>query len=157
MRWFAVPLFAPGLFIAAAVAAEDVSEYDRFRLWNNCQPLTFVVQTDQDPKGGVFESITTAVRSRLRAARLYRADAQYSPAYLNAILTIGEGNLFRVGIELHKFLKDEANAISGDWDAISWASSSFGVYDSPGYVVAAMSEIMDKFIDEYLRVNTDAC
>ena len=67
-------LLAAALLLSAPAWAEEVTDYDRFRLWNDCGPMKLVVENL--PKaaadiGLTREAITTAVRSRLRAAHLY--------------------------------------------------------------------------------------
>ena len=44
--------------------------------------------------------------------------------------------------------------------AIVWLSGSTGVYGAAagsGFILSSVSHHTDKFIDEYLRVNADAC
>ena len=72
------PVMAVLLFIGTSVLAEEVSDLDRFQLWNDCRAMNLVVEgLNQDAAeiGLTREAIETAVRSRLRAARLYNADA----------------------------------------------------------------------------------
>ena len=64
------------LCVATPALAQDEIEpsYDRFRLWNNCQPFTLVVEQlgdDATEIGLKKDTIETTVRSRLRAARIY--------------------------------------------------------------------------------------
>ena len=40
--------------------------------------------------------------------------------------------------------------------ATAWNSTTAGLGDSP-YILSVVSQNTDKFIDEYLRVNRDAC
>ena len=56
--------------------AQDVSGYDRFKLFNECRPINLVIEeypgdTDWSDTGLTVDRIHTMVESRLRAARLY--------------------------------------------------------------------------------------
>ena len=54
-------------------ASERPSDWDRFRLWDRCRPMDLRVYVDEGATaiGLTEETVTAAVRSRLRAARLY--------------------------------------------------------------------------------------
>ncbi len=59
---------------------------DCFRLWNACRPLDLVVEgltEDAEEIGLTRERIQTAAESRLRAARLYDAEAADHYLYVN--------------------------------------------------------------------------
>ena len=66
-------------FLATGAAGETLHErIDRFELFTDCQPMGLVVEgvpPDASEIGLTRESIIAAVESRLRAARLYDADA----------------------------------------------------------------------------------
>ena len=65
------------LIAAASASAEEVSNLDRFELWNKCQPTELVVEgmsKDAGSWGLTKEAIEVAVRSRLRGARLFTED-----------------------------------------------------------------------------------
>ena len=99
------------------------------------------------------KSLLTAVRSRLRAARLYSEKEVYPPLLLGVVVTVGEGGLFNVAVELHKYLRDDLNEIDGRWRSVTWRSGSFGTHGgSASYIISTLSEHMDTFLDEYLRV-----
>jgi len=75
---------AAALFIAATAETEEVTDIDRFDLWNNCAPMDLIVERlpdDATEIGLKKEAIETTVRSRLRAARLFNAD-KYDGYYL---------------------------------------------------------------------------
>ena len=144
------------LLIGTALAQEeDVTDFDRFRLWLVCAPVSLIVeQLDEDAGeiGLTKEAIETAVRSRLRAARIYDADA--SP-YLYVNVTV-VGSAFRVSFEFHKYVLDYVSNQS--YYTTTWDTGVTGTYSSgPDYILGSVSRVSDHFIDEYLRVNTDAC
>ena len=71
---------------ATPPSAEEVSDFDRFQLWHYCLPTDLVVEglpKDAANIGLTKKAITIAVRSRLRAARLYEAEAPFTYLYVN--------------------------------------------------------------------------
>ena len=66
------------LSASSASAEEDVSDVDRFKLWNACRPVDLIVEGLSDDAGKIDlrrEDIETAVRARLRSARIYDENA----------------------------------------------------------------------------------
>ena len=156
--WLAAAL----LLTAASTSAGEVSDYDRFRLWNECKPLYLLVRNqDEGAKkiGLTTQQLEIAARSRLRAARIYSAEVQSGTQgffYVNA--DIGKGGTFLVSVELWKWLKDELRGITGFWRATTWETYVYGTHgQDPTTIVSLVSQLTDKFIDEYLRVNEDSC
>ena len=152
-----LPIVALALVLAApSGAVEKVSQADRFELWNDCLPMHLVVEglrKDAADIGLTEEAITVAVRSRLRAARLYRADA--GVPFLSVTVNV-VGSAFAVLVDYHKWLKDGASSISRG--ATTWQRGSTGTHGrNASYILSSVSRKIDKFIDEYLRVNADAC
>ena len=144
------------LFIATSALAEEVSDLDRFRLWNDCLAMDLIVEgLNQDAAeiGLTKEAIETAVRSRLRAARLYDADA--GPFLYVRVAVAGVG--FSIEVEYRKLVFDPASGQSHY--ASTRRLSSTGTHGRSGknYILTATSQDMDRFLDEYLRVNADAC
>ena len=159
---FSVALAAASLAVAVSVSAEEVSEFDRFRLWNECKPLYLHVR-NQDQEATKIrltkEQLEIAARSRLRAARIYAAEVQSGPQlFLYVNVDIGKGGTFLVSLQLWKWLKDELRAIKGFWQATTWNTYAFGTYgQDPTTIVSLVSQLTDRFIDDYLRVNNSAC
>ncbi len=143
------------LFLAASVETEEVTDIDRFKLWNDRAPINLVVE--QLPKGAKDiglkrDAIETAVRSRLRAARLYDAEKDEF-LYVNVHVM---GRAFAIDFAYTKVLYDPASSDLGP--ATTWTSGSIGTHGSDaGYILSSLSPHTDAFIDEYLRVNKDAC
>ncbi|MCY4155963.1 MAG: hypothetical protein OXF66_00770 [Gammaproteobacteria bacterium] len=148
---------AAALFIAAAAETEEVISLDleRFELWNDCAPMDLIIEDLPDAAieiGLKKEAIETTVRSRLRAARLFDAGkSQY--LYVNVTMT---ELAFNISFEYKKVLYDPASERHGF--AITWGWNGTGTHGSDsGFILSAVSQYTDKFIDEYLRVNEDAC
>ena len=135
---------------------ESITSLDRFQLWSKCEPFGLVVEdlSDDAAKIGLTkEAVLTAVRSRLRAARLYSEQPSRNSLYVN-IGVIGPA--FDVDIAYNKWVKDD---ISDEYARIAtWSISSIGTYSrDSSFILSAVSRGMDRFIDEYLRVNASAC
>ncbi len=84
-------------------------------------------------------------------ARMYNS----MPFLYIRVVVAGTG--FSVNIELQKSLYDKLSK-QKFW-ATAWQTGSVGTYGNSGssYILASISEHMDKFIDEYLQVNGKAC
>ena len=139
---------------ATPIDAEEVSSLDLFKLRNDCKPIYLAVEeVDEDSAGmGLTrDSITTTVRSRLRAARLY--DSEIGSYLYVRVGTVGRA--FTVILEFKKLLFDP---ISGRENAAAtWDTSRIGEGWDAGYILSWVSQMTDEFIDEYLRVNEPAC
>ncbi len=161
------------LLIAWPVAAYGLNR-DKFGLWNDCEPVDLVVNLFINPlsneAGSLKDRIRTMIEGRLRAARIYTGyyfeggaggDYNGSGSILEVSLAnVGEGlgittalilevyrpdiDEYGVGVLWRKGFTGQAtlwDPMSGDW----------------GWVLQELSELTDRFINEYLRVNADAC
>ena len=143
----------------ASASASEVSDYDRFKLWNDCKPMLLVVEglaNDATAIGLAKEAIEVAVRSRLRAARLYSEDSAegaWSYLYVNVGVV---GSAFSITTKYQKVVRDTATEL--EYMASTWNIGTTGTHGrDSSYILATVAENADKFIDEYLRVNEDAC
>ena len=99
------------------------------------------------------ERLQFAVESRLRGARLY-SEERRAP-YLHVPVTIGGGG-YSVAVTYNKRLFDPVSNQSGV--ASTWHASITGTHGGdPEFVVSTLSELLDEFLTEYLRVNDPAC
>ena len=102
------------------------------------------------------DAIEVAVRSRLRAARLYSeesADAAWSFLYVNVNVV---GPAHGIGVAYEKVVRDLATML--ERTALTWSLDSTGTHGGdPSFILSRVAQAADKFIDEYLRVNADAC
>ena len=147
------------LTAAASASADVVSDYDRFQLWNECRPMSLVVEDLSDDATAIDlteDAIKIAVRSRLRAARLYSEDggeAAWADLYINALVV---GPAFSIGIYYYKFVWDIATKL--EFQTPTWRRGSTGTHGvDSNYILSSVAQDADAFIDEYLRVNADAC
>ena len=150
--WLAAAL----LLTAASASASEVSDYDRFRLWSGCNPMHLWVGDISDDgiaAGLTKEAIEVAVRSRLRAARIYKENAGH---WLSVSVNVS-GNSFSITTGFNKSVLDIMTNLQ--FGAPTWSLMGTGSYKSGGitFILHHVSQQIDMFIDEYLRVNEDAC
>ena len=144
----------PGLATAEESSAPTAGE--RFDLWNECRPVGLRVFIDDEAGeiGLTKERIETTARSRLRAARIYDDDP-----YLDITMDV-EVNVFQStfteSVSLNKLVRD---FVSGELKhADTWDTGALGTHGQDArFILQGVSEHVDQFIDEYLRVNADAC
>ena len=158
----------PGLALAQEDGLDDLftkhcSEADnvnRFELCNACRPMGLMVGPlgkNAKAVGLTMDRLQVTAESRLRAARLYTED--YAKAN-HAFLYVKAGVSKRAfGLNV-KYLKSLYDPVSGRTSSLAttWESGSFGTHgDDPGFIVQSLSEHLDKFLVEYLRVNEEDC
>ena len=150
-----VAVIAP--LAAAEIDMSTDARLDRFQLGNVCQPINLLVESIEskdEAMGLTRQAIITAVRSRLRAARLYaggKGPYQYY-LYVN-VNTLDPA--FTITVQFNKLFTDP---ISGEeTTAITWDKRTLGQAPDAAYILSALAQLTDLFIDEYLRVNAPAC
>ena len=166
MRRLTLPTVALSLMLAAPSGAADIeTEIDRFQLWHACQSVGLVVEQLPDDAGKIGlrrPDIETAVRSRLRGARIYNDRSSSPYLYVNVNVV---GAAFSVGFYFKRWVTVSVafwlkpKGMDGPaGPAATWNVGSAGTHgDAAGYVLSAVARHTDKFIDEYLRVNAGAC
>ena len=104
------------------------------------------------------KAIENAVEARLRAARLFAPTAAQTTnkeqyLYINVNII---GLAFSINVELNRYLKNLGYGFGGF--AIVWDTGSTGTHGGVGeYILASVSQHMDRFIASYLRVNEAHC
>ncbi len=153
--WLAVAF----LFAAASASAAEVSDHDRFRLWNECLPTSLLVEglgEDAAEIGLTKDAIKVAVRSGLRGVRLYsedRAETALSDLYVRVNIS---AMAFGIDTQYLKVVTDQATGTT--WSTTTWELSSTGMHGGDSsYIISVLAQHIDKFIDEYLRVNAEVC
>ena len=162
-----VGALALAVALATPASAQDVSDLDRFSLYDDCEPMRLVIEDLSDDAAAIDLTearIRTLVESRLRAARLFTTNplvANFeSPvrprvrAYLYVSVLVVQ-TTFASSVRYEKSVEDVASGVTRETP--TWAHLLAGNSDEGGYVVQAISEQIDKFILEYLRVNEAAC
>ncbi len=152
---FALPLVLSMSLVAPAAA--EVGRYDRFRLWAKCEPLSMLVLALGAPEIGLEQhTVQTAVRSRLRTARLAKLPNDLSKGPLVSVGIDVSGQTASISVYLMKPVKDLA---SGETAMVTtWETGSLETHDrKPDIILNTVLQHLDEFIDEYLRVNAAAC
>lgn len=140
---------------ALGQAAEDGAA--RFQLYNGCRPFRLLVEDYSNEHsreiGLTRQAIQNLAESRLRAARLYTEEG--SPQRLSIGINV-VGRAFSISLVYLKYVYDPDSELSRF--AITRIIGSTGTHGGDsGYILSALSEHIDQFMVEYLRVNEDAC
>lgn len=135
--------------------AQTVSLHDSFQLWNDCQTMRLIVERLDEDAADINlsrETIIEAVSSRLTAARLLDDNKS---VYVYVRVGVA-GNIFSINIDYRKGVEDLA---TGEvFLTTTWSIAGIGSHGMDAeYILSALPRYLDRFIDEYLRVNADAC
>ena len=151
------------LILPAALADDDVGSYDIFQLCTSLEKIgLFVEDTPSDAIeiGLTTERIENIAESRLRAARIYDPEgADYLHIKTNAIAPkfvsgekIGDGQSvaasYQLGFKKAIFESD----VKEFGHAETWSQGAI-LLGKADYIVQSISEAVDSFISEFLRVN----
>ncbi len=150
-------LVAPGLAMAQDSTAP--TKLDRFKLWNECRPIELEIASLPNDAAEIDlteERVGTIVRSRLRVARIYKDGISSTLPFLFVAVNV-VGQAYNVNFTFHKPVTDLASNEQGF--ASTWNIRGTGTHGrgGGGFILQYVSEHTDKFIDEYLRVNAEAC
>ena len=155
--WIACSAIVVIFAAVRGIAQSSEERFDRFRLFNGCQPMFLLVEglpSDALEIGLTIESIQAAVESRLRSARIYTSDqSALEHLYVNVNVV---GRAFSWSLEFKKWVYDFAS--ESERSATTWDIGGTGTHgNDTGYILSAISSVMDQFLVEYLRVNESAC
>ena len=158
-----VRLFVLAVTAALAVCATHAEEMsledriERFQLFNDCRPMYLVVEdlgSGADEIGLTRESLTAAVESRLRAARLY-GEGGLTWLYLNVNVV---GQAHNISLQYKRrvchVLDSDLCGVATTWDTFGTGTHGSG---GAAFIRSGVSEYMDTFLLKYLRVNEEAC
>ena len=127
----------------------------KFRLFANCGAMDYSVgslSSHAAKMGLTEEAVRAPIESRLRSARLYDSSAR---PYLHAIVHVLE-KTFSTTLQYNKIVYDEYSDLS--YYAITWKLGGIGTHSGDEtYILNILSQNMDRFLVEYLRVNEEAC
>ena len=133
----------------------SLSRSDAFALWNECAPIDLIVEGPSDGAAAIdltMERIQTLAESRLRAARLY--DAAALPYLYVRVVVLG--GAFNTKVSFNKWLRDDVSEKNGI--AETWDTGRLGTHGgNAGFILQGVSELLDRFVLEYLRVNETVC
>ena len=149
---------------------------DRRELFTGCQPVRLYAEVvDAKRTTDLTEDrIRTMAESRLRAARLF-ADEYSDVALLISVHVAGQAFSSDVSLRQDVYLRQGQTwpgpglqflhepltplELSGDFGSAStWQDRITGTHGGDGgYILQGVSEQLDRFVLEYLRVNEEAC
>ena len=132
-----------------------------FGLFSNCQPMLISVRNLDDDAlkiGLTKESINNILESRLRSAHLFRnkiSKDQVSEPFLFVNVHV-VARAFHISMEFRKWLNDPISRRRGI--GTTWHDQVTGIHGKDyGYILSSISEMMDRFLVEFLRVNDGTC
>lgn len=136
---------------------DDIDDWlDHFDLFNECRPMSLLVvglSADAADIGLTEGRIQTMAEARLRSARIY--DDSVNIPYLYIQVTV-VGRAFSDDVSFKKMLYDPVTDRRAP--AVTWNRGGAGTHGGDaGYVLQVLSESLDRFVVEYLRVNEAAC
>ena len=145
--------------VSESKPCSGASDRDRLRLCNACRPMGLTVEglsKDARAIGLTEDRLRVTAESRLRAARLYtasRSDSNWADLYVRVTVT---GPAVSVHVGYDKLVTDSVSGVEGP--AETWRTGSTGIHGrDSGFIVQNVSEKLDKFLVEYLRVNEEHC
>ena len=131
-----------------------VERDQRFELFANCEPMDLLLEglpSDAAKIDLKHEAILAAAESRLRAARLFSPDAKHY-LYINVNILVPA---FSIDVQYHKVVYDLLSEHASL--TATWSHAAVGVSRSSSYILFSLSETLDMFLLEFLRVNQEAC
>ena len=157
----------PGCGLSQSMTDEELAERNidlleqcGFELFNECRPVHLFVRVQDlenllNPVPEMEERISTMAESRLRAARLFD-ESRARDALVVGMSRFDDSYLVTVAFNRQTF-----EPVSGKWrSATTWREPDLR-YRFPSYTsdsaMQIVSDGIDKFILEYLRVNESAC
>ena len=131
--------------------------YEMFQLFLNCEPMYLLVEGLSPHAleiGLSKKSIRNAVESRLRSAHLYSNKMLNSYLYVNVNVL---ETAFSMSVTLYKKVVD--SYFTGFFGtAATWDRGSTGTHGGNfGFILSAVSQKIDEFLVDFLRVNGEAC
>ena len=173
LRLVGAVVAALSVLLAATAPLQAVTEAKearmRFAYWTGCSPLKLFVSistAEAARRMGLTEAVVaTAVRSRLRAARIYTDTDNVEVPLLVAHVALYHsedqqitGGAHDVTLSLYKHVDDPLSGLSGYAETKIVRVGMLGMHDGKAaFILSGIARIMDSFIDDYLRVNEPAC
>ena len=145
------------MFPASGVASDSDPSIEQFQLFNECRPMSLLITlADSEDTGLTKERIQIAAESRLRSARLYTTTLNFTNGVLLVSVHVFK-HAFHIDVLYSKILFDSLSGRSAP--AITWSQGATGTYGmgAAPFILQSVSELLDGFILEYLRVNEAAC
>ena len=156
MRRTLVLLPLAALLVSTVAGQDPPGREERFKLFNDYGPMGLVVEDLSDDAiaiGLTKKALRAVVESRLRAARLYMEDLAGANIAMLQVNVHVAGRAFNLSVRYNKVVPDPLGTTSR---SATWSTTSThgGNVQRP---VLSMSQHLDEFLAEYLRVNESAC
>lgn len=152
------------LVTTVALSAGQSASSQRFELYNQCRPMRIVIEephprTNAASIGLYASSMRNTVESRLRAANLYTQDVDEAIGAFISVRVNFAGSAFVLNTSYYKAVHDLTDEFGM---APTWNTGSVGIHGGKygidsGYIMSSLSQHIDQFLTEYLRVNSAAC
>ena len=117
-----------------AVPVQDSTDFERFQLFNDCEPVSLVVRLNitkgETDLNLTKERLQFAAESRLRGARLFKADTGLPFLHVGHDVV---GQAFAVSVGYNKVLFDPASGSRGF--APAWRATMGGTYGQSAEVI----------------------
>ena len=143
-------------FNPTASERDFADRYARFQLFNDCRPMNVVVNgpfpLTEIALTLTVESLKATVESHLRGARLFCSGAN---SYLHVSVDLWD-RAWSIRLSFNKVVLDEATLES--FPVPTWRRGTTSIHaNDANHVREEVAELIDEFIQEYLKVNHDAC
>ena len=146
------------VLLIGMAGADEVSEYDRFRLWSDCRPMDLVVEElgeEAAAFGLTRELIADAVGDRLASVELVDQTFDWPVPYLYLQVNVVD-DAFSISIQFLKPVLDYASSLT--FLTTTWDGQSAGLHgNNAEFVVANVMRHVELFLADFLRVNEPAC
>ena len=134
-------------------ALKIIKDSKLFSLYNGCKPMMIFVSSDDTDEAPTEAEIRVIAEGRLRAARLYEKVSLNS---FFEVVVRTTSTAFLVVASYNKRGTDDASGVNSL--ATTWDDAAFGSHGGNSeYILNAVSNLMDRFILEYMRVNEQDC
>lgn len=134
---------------------------ERFMFFTNCAPVWVHLFTKSNKQVQINKkSVMDVIESRLRSARIFFDKNNYkkAPVPLYVSLRSVRNDTFEmsgISIQLSKAVQEIHDNMTG-WATV-WEDDKMIPYTNQHDILSNLSQMMDKFIAKYLRVNQKAC
>ena len=159
MNWKLGCVIALILLVAVDARGQSDEETARLELYTECGRISLFVNVTIEESGINLteDRVATTVRSKLRGARIYTSDRAKASADMGVSIMVLD-SAFRYDVALLKWVTD---TYGNRGLVLTGSISNVGIHggrDAGGqYILSAVGEAVDGFIDRYLEVNEDAC
>ena len=136
--------------------AGSMLEWERFGLFSECSPMRLLVYElppDASKTSLTKDLIRVYLESRLRSARLYDSAAFN---FLSVATDVVTSSFYSLELKYHKVVYDPASKLVSTVETWNECNST-AVFSACGLPGGGLETCIDRFLEEFLRVNEEAC